>query len=359
MLGEHGESMKTMMKKLGIGCLAAIGLLAAPGQVMGACNTGCCSPCLLGGCWEIGGAALYQQTCVQNFSVADGVISNQATSGQIHRPYDIFPKAFWGFEVWLGWQDSCGCRFADVLYKRLHSRHNNKAFNLSGNETLGVNQLGYFSLGGFESLVAKRRTQFDTVRVRYGSPLGSCCQSRVYSFVAGRYVGAEIKRVSRATLIGQGVFGFREQTTFQGGGVEFGLEGKYCLGCGFDLVGLLGGMSLFGKRTDEFGVAQVPVLVSEEGAQAEFDIETAFQKRSFTKCVPGFETEVGIRYTCDFNFCGCCLCLAGEVGWQMDYFFNILALRPDNYSGSGFSWPNGQPTNFGTSGLYIALSACF
>lgn len=339
--------MKVITGKLGVGCLAAISLLTVSAGATGlnSCDN-CCRPYFSHGRWEVGAAAIYQQTCVQNYGVAvDRIVQGTVESDQI---YDVNPQAYWGFKVWLGWYACNGCSFADVLYKRLHSYHDGKTFSNFAPGNVLVNQIA--GVAADSVIHAKQGTRFDTVRVRYGmNP--SCCRS-VGSFFAGRYVGAEIKRTIFVPSPGTEGNHVHERTRFDGGGIEFGVDAQYPVGCGFDLVGLLGGIALFGNRTDSFDIVRLSGVGN--GATAR-----VINGRHLTKCVPGFETNIGVSYGYNLRLCGCCLYLIGEVGWEMDYFFNILALRPDDYYGEGFAQSNGQPTNFGTSGLYIALSAGF
>src|SRR4029077_13540765 len=68
------------------------------------------------GCWEIGGAALWQQHCISGFDYAE------LTNGTNVQLSEVSPKFNWGFKVWGSSYSGDGCSFASVAWRHLWSR---------------------------------------------------------------------------------------------------------------------------------------------------------------------------------------------------------------------------------------------
>lgn len=336
------------------------------GSAVASAAAGCSQPVtelVPSGCLEVGAAAIYQQACVNHFTVMDGVsgafgpffVLQPAASQQVNQLFDIDPKAYWGFEVWVGWKNATGCERLSILYKRLHSYRDGKTWSNFGNFLgIEVNHLPASDASTIAFVRANQRTRYDSLRLRFAENLACKCCSRLYLFFGGRYLGAEIGRhifvQATETDLTSTV---DERTRFDGGGIEFGLGADRQVGYGLGLVGTLSGVALFGNRQDEFGLNNLinPLVIPPQ---------VTYSKRHFTKCVPGMDLRAGISYSYDMRLSCFCFRLVGEVGWEMDYFWNILGLRLDEFDSPISDTDQGTNTvNFGTSGLYLALSIVF
>src|SRR5262249_46492835 len=102
-----------------------------------------------------------------------------------------------------------------------------------------------------------------------------------------------------------------------------------------------GGMVLLGSRTRAFFM---------ETRFGQFSVD---RPNRLTKCVPAMDGRLGINYTYDWCACGCDLRLVGEIGWEMEYYWNMLVLQPYSLH------RHLEPTNFGTNGPYGSLSLRF
>jgi hypothetical protein len=324
------DVMKTIIPKLGFSLLIGSSLLTSSLFAQSASSGGslwdCCS-----GCWEVGGAALWQQTCVQNFIFADDQTRGVGITTK-HNLIDVKPRFSWGFKIWGGWYSCDNCNFASLTWKHLWSHKDSRTYTAKATLILS-------NVGGTvsSSVFGRQATAYDTAYLSLGRTLYCGCDSRFYSYGSIRYVRGEIRRYAKDNL---GDF-FKDRSKFQGGGLEVGIGGEYSLGCKLSLVGQLGGMILLGRRTHYFARGIV-----EGGVNL---VTNSITIKSITKCVPAIDARLGINYTYDWCACGCNLRLVGEIGWEMDYYWNMLALYP--YASSTHL----DPTNFGTNGPYASL----
>jgi hypothetical protein len=73
--------------------------------------------------------------------------------------------------------------------------------------------------------------------------------------------------------------------------------------------------------------------------------------------VPGIDFRAAVNYTYDWCACGCDLRLVAELGWEMDYYWNMLVLRDTLLN--AFNNNILSSVNFGTNGPYGSLTVRF
>lgn len=120
--------MKKTICKLVLSLVVGSSLLASSTQALN--SGGLFDWCNFGGCWEAGAGVLWQQHCISNWTVADGIAFMSPREGLAltHKTFDVKPQFYWGFKVWGGWYSSDGCHFVNLTYKHLWSSNNNKNF---------------------------------------------------------------------------------------------------------------------------------------------------------------------------------------------------------------------------------------
>jgi hypothetical protein len=196
----------------------------------------------------------------------------------------------------------------------------------------------------------RQKTQYDTAYLRLGRNLFCHCNSRFYAYGSARYLGVAVIRSIKAVDVLSGSLNtFYDKSEFQGGGLELGIGGEYRLGCGFNLVGQLGILALLGNRTDFFRIVST---VSTSARLA---------PRNILKCAPGIDCRLAMNYTYNGCLCGCNWRLVGEIGWEMDYYWSVVALRKATFveTNSIADAARLDPTNFGTNGPYGSLTIRF
>ena len=320
----------------------------------------CCAPdfCLcdsswLCGWWEVGGAALWEEPCVQAFSFADGqtFLDNGRTT---HTLFDVKPHFHWGFRVWASWYSEVPCLFANATYKHIHSYRDGKSVDIAPYPVAVINHIGEVFEDPTSSLSARQRTLYDTAYLRFGHNFYCDCDSFFYAFVDGRYVGAEIQRnVNFQAIEGRNSPAFwEEKSRFDGGGLELGVGGEYGIcGC-LSAAGFFSTMGLIGNRSDSWERNQT--------FQGIGTIVDDYKKRNFVNSIVGFNLRAGLNYKDCFCLCGYPVRVVGEIGYEIDYYVNILGLRLISYLATpafaDTTLPDATHANFGTSGLYLSLA---
>lgn len=200
------------------------------------------------------------------------------------------------------------------------------------------------------SLHAIQISHYDTAFLRAGRNLYCGCNSRFFAYGGVRWIETELRRNYRIQTTTLPVK-YTERTSFDGGGIELGVGGEYGLGCGFNIVAQFGPILLLGNRNDTMALFESSVVA--------FDTSTKYPGRDFTKCVPGMDVRTGINYAYDWSGCGCSLRLVGELGWEVDYYWNMWGLRSEVANDENLSQAAAVPTNFGTNGFYASLAVRF
>jgi hypothetical protein len=197
------------------------------------------------------------------------------------RASSINPKPEWGFRLGIDYLSADTCRLAALDWTLLRSTTTQEAG------------------GGGLIATAKQRVRYDRVNLRGGYYLHHSSCIDLYAFAGVRYLYVDLRQSE-----GRPNLWLSENSRFQGGGLELGLGGEYRMSCGLNLVGQAGPTASIGRRTNHAPVLHLP---------------------SRTICAPGLDFRIGINYTKQCR----CLAFTGEVGYELNYFYGLLALPRD------------------------------
>ncbi|MBS0622532.1 MAG: hypothetical protein JSR80_06205 [Verrucomicrobia bacterium] len=350
--------------------LAAAGLLllgaspqVAADNCCNPCNDSCCwNPCACDGDFEIGAHALLFQpsTCRYDFAqrAIDTLIGPGTTQTIPGAIGTIDPDLDWGFRVWGDYiQD---CMFVGVGYEWFQANDSARLDGPAGSIILRDN------VTGLDSATGNVKWRYQNVDVRVGG-IKSSCNGEMYGFINGRWIDLEHKRHARGvgfttqtnttTLVTQHG---REKAQFQGGALGIGVGGRRNLLCDFGVIGELNILGVIGKRQTTATFENISaVTTTATGVIATTDTVYAPGYKSVTNVTPELDFRVGLDYT----WCCDCWTIIGEVGYELDYFWNVFdfpqALNPGlTNRTSGSSWRN-DCDDVGFSGLFFGLRALF
>ncbi|MBS0622531.1 MAG: hypothetical protein JSR80_06200 [Verrucomicrobia bacterium] len=350
------------MKKLTMrAALAAAGLLlfgaspqVAADNCCNPCNNGCWDPCTWGGDFEFGAHALLFQPSTCRFDFAERVnllnagglgatIPNTATVGTID------PELHWGFRVWGDYiQD---CLFAGVGYQWFEGRDTGRLLG-AFNTIMRDNTLSSSTVDG------RLYWRYQNVDLRIGA-IQSSCHGEVYGFINGRWIDLEHTRnttsVRPPVAVANETDIAKEKAQFQGGALGIGVGGRRNLLCNFGVIGELNILGVIGKR--QTTATFFTHIVNTDGEITNTLYDPGY--KSVTNVTPEIDLRIGLDYT----WCCNCWMVIGEVGYELDYFWNVFDFPNALNSGltnrtSGTSWKNGCE-DVGFSGLFFGLRTLF
>lgn len=244
---------------------------------------------------------------------------------------------------------TCNC-FTDIAYLYFHSdeKHDRSIDNFNKMEIAGAPP-SYDT-----EIYAKGRSKFryQNVDGRYGQFFCRCGNNFAFYYANARWVKVDFKNQVRAVPVGGTDFldFFKQDSHFNGGGFGLGLGGHYVL-CGkLGIAGNVGIMAIIG---------QTSLKNFNSNFDLGFFVTEAFLKRSenWTHVVPALDFRLGI----DYAFCWCCFNGKIEVGYELDYYANILRYASSNL----VSTPNSERIPFfevqdlGFAGPYFNLTFMF
>jgi hypothetical protein len=282
------------------------------------------------GCWELGAEALYWKTCSPAFTYAT---IRSETEGRLE---NVKPGSEWGFRLFGTYHDDCRFITLDWTY-----------FKPSDASFIGPNsfyQISPVAVNLPEAVwndsIGRIRLHYTKVNLRIGYHLHQSCCLDFYSYIGGRYVDIKQKKGSESNRFPSGTYNILERTDFDGLGLEAGVGADYAIACGFNLATHFGPVVLLGHQRLRYEV------------ESDFAQNTILRYPTYTHCVPGAEFRIGLNYAYDCR----CGSIIGEIGYHVDYYFDILASQNISASGgSGFS----RCVNVGFAGPYASLSVCF
>ncbi|MBS0622530.1 MAG: hypothetical protein JSR80_06195 [Verrucomicrobia bacterium] len=344
------------MKKLTLRAALAAGLLMLGASPQVAADN-CC------GDFEIGAHALLFQpsTCRFDFAERINILVTQepgATIPSTATVGTIDPNLHWGLRVWGDYiQD---CMYLGVGYQWFQG-------NDSGSLGSGAGSGGVIlrdNLTVLRSTSGKLHWRYQYVDVRIGG-IQSSCNGEMYGFINGRWIDLEHKRFATGTLtesIGGGTTTItqnaREKAQFQGGALGLGVGGRRNLLCNFGITGELNIFGVIGKRQTTASFENLQVVT---GGTTPGTTDTFFVPgyKSVTSVTPELDVRIGLDYTWRCN----CWAIIGEVGYELDYFWNVFdfpnEVNPGLTGGfSGTAWRN-NCDDVGFSGLFFGLHTLF
>ena len=336
--------MSVQFKNLATAAATAVFLFM--GQQAVAQQRGACSDPSWGLCgeWEVGARALYFTpiTCpfsyasVQTFVFGPDTIS----TGQAQ----VIPcRPEWGFRVFGNYLHDCF--FAKVSYQW---------FEVTTTRSIVAPSVRIAGSAGSAAgkATGQEAMEYQNVDVRVGRYLLRGCRSSLYLYGNGRWVDLSHRRSARNTFINtNGEFvEVQEKSQLEGGALGIGFGGEVDIWCNFgafidgNLLGVIGRRSIKDVRFR----GQTPTILQ---------IRRQFYP-SETCVIPEVDFRIGLNYT---YTCGC-WALVGEVGYEVDHFWDASAMPELTSSGvpqslTGEFMPACQDLGF--SGLFFGARLVF
>ncbi len=325
--------MKRMKQLAVIGSTLALLLTTQAANAQQCCPAPepCCDPCLdwcnFGGDWEFGAHALIFSPTVCEFDYATTEnASNQDSVSTLHCPLD------WGFRVFGTYLSKCS--FTGLSYQWFQST--------AADSVTGV-QLVSRQGNQVNRTQAKIRLEYQNVDFRMGKFLHRACGCAFYVFGNVRWVDLEYKRAVRDHLTTTGMSGDIEinsqKSKLQGGALGIGTGADFDLWCD---VGIFGEANILGVIAERSTTdMQTQTLTT--------GITTNIPSRygSNTCINPELDFRLGLNYT---YTCGCWT-VVGEIGYELDYFWNAFAVN--NVDSTGPTSLFRKCEDVGFSGLFF------
>jgi len=362
------------MKKLNVRAALAAAtllLLGASPQVSAdnCCNTTCCdnsscwNPCDCCGDFEIGAHALLFQpsSCRYDFAERAGAAPLTPGTAVSHGTIGtIDPGLHWGFRVWGDYiQD---CMFVGVGYQWLEAKNSGR---LAGDDLITlrdnpVGAVGAVSVLPADSASGRLFWRYQNVDVRIGG-IKSSCNGEMYGFINARWIDLEHKRrlssfgtTGTATVVETTQTG-NDKAQFQGGALGLGFGGRRNLMCNFGVIGELNLLGVIGKRQ-----TSADFTVDSKSTTAGVTTVTHVAYVPGYKSVTSVTPEIDFRVGLDYTWCCDCWTIIGEIGYEMDYFWDVFEVASELNPGliRGNSWKT-TCDDVGFSGLFFGLRALF
>ena len=335
---------------MSVGTVVALLLSTQPAVANVASSAPCCRVvpplgCGLCGEWTVGAHALYfvpiacpytyAETSVQVFPPSFDTLRGRA---QIVRC-----RADWGFRIFGNYLNDC--LFAGVSYQWYEA----SASSSITADTLFIR--GGATIAGLSRARARVGIDYQNVDIRVGTYVLQRCISALYLYGNARWVDLSHRRAVRQDSLTTGATQrITEKSQLQGGAIGIGFGGDVDVWCGIgafiegNLLGVIGSRSVKNVEFRQITPGQAPVV------QREF-------YPSDTCVIPEFDFRIGVNYTYG---CGCWE-LAGEVGYELDYFWHgsVFPRFAGSTVAQGFS--DFRPTceDLGFSGLYFGVRVGF
>jgi len=281
-------------------------------------------------CWSVGVDALYWKSCQCPFDYGElrsNVLSpTPVTESQMLR---VKPGYEWGFRVWIGAERDCTFATLDWTY---YSDTDLSIANAGDNNLVVVP-----NLANATRAVARMKTRYNKINLRLGYYFHRGCDIDFYTFAGLRYLDLDSLR----NVVVQAVSdedSLKQIYQWDGFGVEVGLGTDYHIGCGFHLAGYIAGIGALGHQKTRADM---------EG-QGAGGTPSRWRYPTYVQCLPGVEFRLGFNYT---YVCGCWQ-LKGEIGYQLDYYFDMFSIKDGD---SDFS----RCIDVGFAGPFIGLSLQF
>lgn len=292
----------------------------------------CCDPCMdwcMEGDWEFGAHALVfsPTVCEFDYATTDNA-SNQDAVSTLQCPLD------WGFRVFGTYLSKCS--FTGLSYQWYQS---------TAADSVSAAQLISRQGDRVNRAKAKVRLEYQNVDFRMGKFLHRACGCAFYVFGNARWVDLEYKRVVRGEFTNGNSNTNTQKNKLQGGALGVGAGADFDLWCD---IGIFGEANILG------------VIAERSTADTQRDITTANGTQSVPirygsdTCInPELDFRLGLNYT---YTCGCWT-VVGEIGYELDYFWNAFAI--DDVDNVGPSSLFRKCEDVGFSGLFFGGRVLF
>ncbi len=311
---------RKIMKLFGVSVACAT-LLSAP-PVAAQCRpraNPCAEPCMewldLCGDWEFGIHALYYSPIACEFDYA-----TTTQSGQGDPVATINCQFGWGVRVFAHYLSDC--KFANASYQWF-----------GNTEKRSIDGLGTVrNLSGILAVRAQAtvRTEYQNADFRFGQYLYRASGCNLYVFGNARWIDLLRSRYTRAITAAPLVFNANDKSTLEGGAIGIGGGAEFNLWCNVGLFGDLNVLGVIAQRSTR------KVFAPTDGT-TNLSNRTQVSYASDTCINPEIDFKIGVNYTytCD------CISLVGELGYEVDYFWNAFAFPKGSIAGG-----QGNPARF-------------
>jgi len=339
--------MKHLFEKLTLCALLLSGLSLSAGECYDYCDP-CCdyNPCCWDGNFYLTVEGLYWT--VNHCPIGVARRSNQnsvdpeglTAETYLYNEYDGGVRGRIGYEF-------CSF-FTDVAYL-YYSNKEKEDEELDGFNAMRV-------AGGPPSdedqsfISSKAKFRYQNVDVRLGYNL---CQTNCFTpfvYVNARWVRVDFKNIVDAIdtdTTNPELFHARQASRFNGGALGVGLGGHYTFCGNFGIGSTANFMALIGQTTFNYS------KINESRSYNPF-----FEKTySWDHVTPSVEFRLGLDYSC----CLFCFDVTVEIGYELDWYPNLLYYFSENEPapGASFRIPNLTCQDIGFSGPFFRLTAGF
>jgi Legionella pneumophila major outer membrane protein precursor len=219
----------------------------------------------------------------------------------------------WGFRVFGRMVKDCN--FIGVSYQWFESR--------AKDSSVGLGTVRNLSGIVANKAEAALRLEYQNLDVRLGKYIHRVCGCDFYLFGNARWVDLRYNRHTRGVTIEGLVFNGNEKSTLEGGAIGVGGGAEYDMWCD---VGLFGDLNLLGVVAQR-STNNVFAPTNNTGAN---NTSTKVAYASDTCINPEIDFRIGINYT---YTCGC-WSFVGELGYELDYFWNAFAFPRGDIGGT-------------------------
>lgn len=296
------------------------------------CRDPCMNWCNMDGDWEFGAHALVFTPSGCAFDFATTTVANFRDNIST-----VGCQLDWGFRVFAAYLSRCS--FTGFSYQWFDSK---SAASLAAPAVTRFGQVANVTK-------ASLRLQYQNVDVRMGKFLHRSCGCDFYVFGNARWVDLQYRRtvqgiVNTGQLAGQ-VQTVNQKSTLQGGALGVGAGAEFDVWCD---VGLFGEANILGIIAERSTKDATFTNVTPAGVAA----TVPFTYASDTCINPELNFRLGLNYT---YTCGC-WSFVGEVGYEVDYFWNAFAFN--QFTGPAITQFR-QCEDVGFSGLFFGGKVLF
>ncbi len=276
-------------------------------------------------CWEIGAELLYWRPCSPSYEYGTIVHSDSDVESLAIQPdYEAGFRIFGATYTW-----DC-CHIFSIDWTRLYTSDAVK--KSAGTLFVFPNETDLTDA----TVRARLKYRYNKVNVRAGRYIASYCDSKAYVFGGIRYVNIERFQEAKAGSVQS-----FQSSKFDGAAFEVGFGMVAEEGCGFAITGHFAGLMGIGERRLTQKVNTI-----------------RYRHPSHTACIPGLEARLGVRYRYECS----CFWINAEIGYEIDHYFDALALVTDGNAIRNTTNPAiGATSNIGVgfSGPYLQISVRF
>ncbi|MCC5832637.1 MAG: hypothetical protein JJU12_06300 [Chlamydiales bacterium] len=212
----------------------------------------------------------------------------------------------------------------------------------------------------YDSVNSRARFRYQNVDLRFGYTFCPICCFEPFVYVDARWVKVDYRR----TLYGEGFDGSTGESLllnsstrsrFSGGGLGLGLGGRYTLFGKFGIASSFNFIALIGETLFNYSASQ-PVLFENQGIIQDFNPNFERSKK-WDHVFPGVEFRIGV----DYAFCLCNFDFVVEVGYELDWYSNLLFYPSKNepFAVGSAGIPTFTSQDIGFSGPFFRLTAAF